>query len=154
MNLKIKAHTLKYWLISANLIIILIFYWTSRTNSNVANTKLTNMSFKNKVHDFEEILAGKSVSTLFEFSNTGESPLLIKEVTTSCGCTVPEWPKEVIQPNGKGTIKIVYDAKYPGRFNKTVTVVYNGKNSPLELTIKGEVPYPKKEAKFTSNKIK
>ena len=116
--------------------------------------ELTNMTFTNKSYDFGEISAGKSVSTLFEFSNTGENPLLIKEVTTSCGCTVLEWPKQTIQPNEKGTIKIVYDAKYPGRFNKTIMVVYNGNDSPLELTIKGEVPYPEKEAKSTFNKIK
>ena len=116
--------------------------------------ELTSMTFKNKVHDFGKIPIGKSVSMLFEFSNTGEKPLLIKEVTTSCGCTVTKWPKEKIQPNEKGEINIVYDAKYPGRFDKTVTVVYNGKDSPLELTIKGEVPYPEKEAKSTSNKIK
>ena len=113
--------------------------------------KWTIMTFKQKEYDFGNISSKKSVSTLFEFSNAGEKPLLIKEVKTSCGCTVPEWSKDIIKPNKKGEIKIVYDAKYPGRFNKTITVVYNGKDSPLELTIKGEVPYPEKEA--SSNKI-
>ncbi|WP_394368018.1 DUF1573 domain-containing protein [Flavobacterium undicola] len=73
-------------------------------------------------------------------------PLLIKDVNTSCGCTVPEWYKGIIKPNKNGEIKIVYDAKYPGRFNKTITVFYNGKDSPINLTIKGEVPYPKKNS--------
>lgn len=117
----------------------------TQTKDDVVITEITNMTFKQKEHDFGEIPMGKSVSTLFKFSNAGESPLLIKEVTTSCGCTVPEWPKEIIEPNKKGEIKIVYDAKYPGLFNKTITVVYNGKDSPLELTIKGKVSYPEKK---------
>lgn len=111
------------------------------------------MTFKQNEHDFGNISSKKSVSTLFEFSNAGEMPLLIKEVKTSCGCTVPEWSKEIIQSNESGEIKILYDAKYPGRFNKTITVFYNGKNSPQVLTIKGEVPYPEEEKKPASNKI-
>lgn len=122
--------------------------------NDATGNELANMIFKQKEHDFGKISAGKSVSTIFEFSNTGESPLLIQNVTTSCGCTVPEWPKEIIKPNENREIKIVYDAKYPGRFNKTITVIYNGKDSPVQLSIKGEVPYPTKEVKSTSNKIK
>lgn len=114
--------------------------------------ELTNIDFKKEKIDFGEILADKSVSTIFEFSNTGESSLLIKEVTTSCGCTVPEWPKGIIKPHESGEIKIVYDAKYPGRFNKTITVVYNGRKSPQQLIIKGEVAYPEEEKKPASNK--
>ncbi|MFA9189553.1 DUF1573 domain-containing protein [Flavobacterium magnesitis] len=107
-------------------------------------SKLTNISFKKKEHNFGEIPLGVSVSTLFKFSNTGGKPLLISRVTSSCGCTVPTWSKGIIKPYESGEIKIIYDAKYPGKFNKTIWVVYNGKNSPLELIIKGEVPYPKR----------
>jgi hypothetical protein len=119
----------------------------SRTQEkdDVSGGELTNITFKQSEYDFGKIPAEKSVSTVFEFSNTGESPLLIKGVTTSCGCTVPKWSKEMIAPNEAGKIIIVYDAKYPGRFDKKITVVYNGKDSPLELTIKGEVPYPTKK---------
>lgn len=111
---------------------------------DISDSVLANITFKKREHDFGNIPSGKGVSTLFQFSNTGENPLLIKDVTTSCGCTVPEWPKEIIKPNENGEIKIVYDAKYPSRFNKTITVIYNGEASPLELTIKGEVLYPEK----------
>jgi hypothetical protein len=106
---------------------------------------LTNITFKQKTYNFGKIPVEKSVSTVFEFSNTGKKTLLIKEVSTSCGCTVPKWSKEKIAPNETGEVSIVYDAKYPGRFNKTIIVVYNGKDSPIKLTIKGEVPYPAKE---------
>jgi hypothetical protein len=124
----------------------------TQENQTPKENEYTNMTFKQKEHDFGNIPSSKSISTLFKFSNSGENPLLIKEVTTSCGCTVPEWSKGLIEPNENGEIKIVYDAKYPGRFNKTITVIYNGKDSPLKLTIKGEVLYPE-EKKSTSNKI-
>lgn len=137
------------------ILIVVCFSCISRTQTKevLKEDELTNIAFKKEVFDFGKIPAGKSVSTVFEFSNTGESPLLIKDVTTSCGCTVPEWTKDIIEPNENGEIKILYDAKYPGRFNKTITVFHNGENSPQELTIKGEVPYPIKEEKSTSNKI-
>lgn len=117
----------------------------SKEKNQVSDGKLTEMIFKHKEYDFGEIPMGKGVSTVFKFLNTGKNPLLIKKVTTTCGCTVPEWPKKIINPNQNGEIKIVYDAKYPGRFNKTITVVYNGKDSPQQLTIKGEIPYPEEE---------
>ena len=85
------------------------------------------------------------VSAVFKFSNTGETPLLIYDVKTSCGCTVPEWPKEGIAPKEEGIIKVNYDAKHFGNFSKTITVFYNGVNSPQLLTIKGEVVYTREE---------
>ncbi|WP_301401839.1 DUF1573 domain-containing protein [Polaribacter huanghezhanensis] len=66
----------------------------------------------------------------------------LDEVITTCGCTVPVWSKETIKPSKKGAIKVTYDSKESGRFHKTITVYFNGKNSPLELKIKGRVAYP------------
>ncbi len=68
--------------------------------------------------------------------------LIINDVKTSCGCTVPEWSKEPIRPGRKGQITIKYDADFPGVFHKTVEVFYNGVDSPYMLGIKGEVEYP------------
>lgn len=108
--------------------------------------KLTTLTFKEKINDLGKLQIGKKLSTQFEFSNSGENMLIIKKVNTSCGCTAAKWSAGIIQPDEKGTIKIVYDAKYPGHFNKTITVFYNGKDSPVQLNIKGEVPYPKKKS--------
>jgi len=107
------------------ILLLVCFSYVSRTQTNkmLTHNELTIMTFKEKQYDFGNIPSGKSVSTLFKFLNTGKNSLLVKEVTTSCGCTVSEWPKEIIEPNESGEIKIVYDAKYPGRFNKTITVV-------------------------------
>lgn len=143
----------KYFYLFIPIIICLSCVSKTQTKKDVGINEFTSMTFKKELHDFGEIPKGKSVSVIFKFTNTGENPLLIKGVITGCSCTVPEWPKEIIAPHEKGEIKIVYDAKYPGRFNKTITVFYNSKKSPQELTIKGEVPHPEKEEKLTQNKI-
>jgi hypothetical protein len=83
----------------------------------------------------------KEAACTFEFSNTGKSALVISDVKTSCGCTVPEWPQKPILPGEKGLLKIRYDAAFPGVFHKTVEVIYNGTGSPVTLEIYGEVEY-------------
>ena len=129
------------------LFITLCISCESRTNveNGISSDKFTNMAFEKEVYNFGVITMGKSVSTTFKFVNSGNNPLLINEVVTSCGCTVPKWSKEIIKPNEISEITVVYDAKYPGQFNKTIKVVYNGKNSPKQLIITGNVPYPKKK---------
>ncbi len=112
-------------------------------NKNLSNGNLSSLLFIKELHDFGEIPANKNATAIFNFSNSGERPLVISEVKTSCGCTVPEYPKDIIKSGKSGQIKVIYDAKYPGRFKKTITLFYNGKDSPKTLTIKGEVPYPK-----------
>ncbi|MFC5683650.1 DUF1573 domain-containing protein [Flavobacterium sp. MAHUQ-51] len=151
MSLKFEANLIsKINFIICMLMLTTFFY---SCNTKASKSENTTIKFEKLLHNFNKTPMGKSVSTLFKFSNTGESPLLIKEVTTACGCTVPEWSKEIIEPNENGEIKIVYDAKYPGLFNKTITVSYNGKDSPQVLTIKGEVSYPEEKENAYSNKI-
>ena len=98
--------------------------------------------FISKTHDFGTILLKNKTSCSYEFSNPGKTPLLISDVKTSCGCTVPEWPKKPILPGAKGLIKVNYDATFPGVFHKTISVFYNGPDSPIELEIKGKVGFP------------
>jgi hypothetical protein len=81
---------------------------------------------------------------LFEFTNTGDAPLVITDVKTSCGCTVPSKPKEPIMPGKTGEIEVKYNMS-PGNFNKTVTVVSNAvnvKDGSTQLRIKGNVIAP------------
>jgi hypothetical protein len=78
---------------------------------------------------------------IFEFTNTGNEPLLIRNAKSSCGCTVPEWPKEPIPPGGKGQIKVQYNMN-PGPISKTITIESNAINKPngmVPLRIKGTV---------------
>lgn len=100
------------------------------------------IQFNEREYDFSSIVLTKKVEYNFIFSNTGKTPLIISNVKTSCGCAVPEWPREPIKPGEKGEIKVRYDAASPGFFHKTITVHYNGKDSPVQLSIKGQVEYP------------
>lgn len=76
---------------------------------------------------------------VFEFKNIGETPLLIQNVQTSCGCTTAQKPEEPIQPGGKSQISVKYDTKRVGDFHKTITVTTNVTTEPIILTIKGKV---------------
>lgn len=128
--------------------LILAFVVTSCLNevnkgSEIALDEYTKIKFNDSNYNFGKINRGKNVFTIFKFLNVGKKPLLIYRAVTNCGCTVVECYKGIIKPNECGKIKVIYDAKFPGRFNKSVTVFYNGKDSPIKLTIKGDVPYPK-----------
>jgi hypothetical protein len=107
------------------------------------------VAFENIEYDFGEITYNDAVDCNFKFTNTGKTALIIQNVKSSCGCSVPEWVKKPIPPGKKSEIKINYDTSYPGVFNKTITVFYNGIESPQTLTIKGSVQYP---GNFKDNK--
>ncbi len=102
------------------------------------------IEFSKEVHDYGTIKYGADGTCTFEFKNTGNSPLIIQNAKGSCGCTVPEWPKEPIAPGAKGTITVRYDTKRPGAINKSVTIQSNAVNEPTAtLRIKGNVlPQP------------
>ena len=103
------------------------------------------ITFEKDLHDFGEIIQGEKVNTEFKFTNTGKNDLLISDAYGSCGCTVPEWPKEPIAPGQSGVIKVQFNsANRSGLFNKTVTVVANTQpNSNSKLIIKGTIIVPK-----------
>ncbi|MDY7396730.1 DUF1573 domain-containing protein [Aureibaculum sp. 2210JD6-5] len=129
------------------ILILILFSYCSKKNASIQRTTI---EFANNIHDFGSIKSKQYANAIFSFSNSGNNPLIITDVKTTCGCTVPEYPKEPLLPNEKGEIKVIYDAKYPGRFNKTITVFYNGKDSPKTLAIKGEVAYPKEFDTFVN----
>ena len=106
-----------------------------------AQTKKANMSFKISQFDFGKIQESKGpVEVVFEFTNTGNEPIIIEKVEASCGCTTPTWSKAPVPRGGKGSIKAVFDpAGRPNSFDKTITVTSNSKNSPYVLRITGEV---------------
>jgi len=100
----------------------------------------TVITFERDLHDFGDIPQGEKVSTDFRFTNTGKNDLLITDAHGSCGCTVPEWPKEPIPPGGSGIIHVVFDSgKRSGQITKKVTVTANTIPNPNTLTIKGNV---------------
>lgn len=109
--------------------------------SALADGGVAEATFKTKSYDFGTIKeANGPVACTFEFTNTGDKPLLIIDATASCGCTKPEYPSKPIKPGKKGKIKVTYSPiGRPGAFKKTVKIKSNGKERTTTLRIEGVV---------------
>ncbi len=107
--------------------------------SAAAPASTAEITFSKDLHDFGTISKGDNGSTEFTFKNTGKEPLIIANAQGSCGCTVPQWPKEPIAPGATSSIKVTYDTKRVGAFTKTVTITSNAQTSSKIITIKGVV---------------
>lgn len=113
---------------------------TSLQAQNLETAKTTaGIDFETKVIDFGTIEKNSDGTRVFSFSNTGNGPLIISDVKTSCGCTVPTYSKEAILPGETGEIEIKYDTKRLGSFSKTITVLSNANQSKKTLKIKGTI---------------
>ena len=100
------------------------------------------IEFKKETIDYGKIEYGSDGIRTFEFVNTGNAPLVIAKVKSSCGCTVPKKPTAPIMPGEKGEIEVKYNTKKAGFIRKTVTVTSNAtnvKDGLSYLKIKGEV---------------
>ncbi len=107
------------------------------------------MEFEKTVHDYGKIEQHGNGECEFIFKNTGTEPLVISNAKGSCGCTVPEWPREPIAPGASAAITVKYDTKRIGLINKTVTINSNAtnvNNGVSILRIKGEVLNPAADA--------
>ncbi|MCH4824105.1 DUF1573 domain-containing protein [Gramella lutea] len=119
------------------LIAIAIFLVAGVTAAQAQKT--AKMEFKSETIDYGEIKKGSDGVRVFEFTNTGDAPLVIEDVKSSCGCTVPKKPEEPILPGKTGQIEVKYDTKRVGPIRKTVTVYSNAEQSIKALKIKGTV---------------
>ena len=98
------------------------------------------IEFEKTVHDYGNVPYNGNGECEFRFTNTGNEPLIVQKPKSSCGCTIPTWPKEPILPGESEVIKVTYKTNRPGIINKTVTVTSNAtKNSTVVLRIKGTV---------------
>ena len=98
------------------------------------------ITFDKTEHDFGIINEGDIVETIFAFTNTGKSELIILSAKGSCGCTVPEWPKEPILPGEKGEIKVKFNSdRKPNKQQKQVTLATNTDAGKEILIIKAQV---------------
>lgn len=124
----------------------------TNTNPPPADGKYPQMSFTKLEHDFGTIKEGEKVETFFTFVNTGEAPLTITNASGSCGCTVPEFPKEPIKPGGTGKMKVSFDSSgKPGNQQKSVNITCNTEKGSEVLTIKANVT-PKAATNTMENK--
>jgi len=97
------------------------------------------IEFVSETIDYGEIEKGSDGVRVFEFTNTGDQPLIISDVKSSCGCTVPSKPKGPIAPGASDVIKVKYDTKRIGPIRKTVTVYSNADQPIKTIKIKGKI---------------
>jgi hypothetical protein len=114
-------------------------------NPNTASGKgdlsqLPAFKFEEESHDFGKIIQGESVSYQFRFRNVGKSDLVISDVSTSCGCTVPTFPKTPIRPGKGESIKVSFNSSGKKGFQtKNIVIVANTQPNTTILKIKAEV---------------
>ena len=101
------------------------------------------ITFEKTEHDFGTILQGERVTYTFHFTNTGNEPLIVSNVSTSCGCTVGDFSRAPVAPGKSGTIKATYDSKgHHGVQNRTLTVTSNTNPNRTVLRLKATVKTP------------
>lgn len=131
---------MKKTLIIVAVSLIAAFQLTAQTSEQPAkNPNAPVITFDKVVHDYGTIIQNSDGTCKFTFTNDGKEPLILSRPKSSCGCTVPTWPKQPILPGKSDVIKVTYSTNRVGPFNKTVTVYSNASNSPIKLQIKGKV---------------
>ncbi|WP_027136875.1 DUF1573 domain-containing protein [Gaetbulibacter saemankumensis] len=89
-------------------------------------SKFPVLEFEEKEHDFGEIEKGTPVETVFKYKNTGDAPLVITNIKSSCGCTVPQdWSREPLAPGGEGKFTVKFNGSGANKVSKTITVTAN-----------------------------
>ncbi|GJM32645.1 MAG: hypothetical protein DHS20C18_16460 [Saprospiraceae bacterium] len=101
---------------------------------------IAKLTFVEATYDFGEVKEGDVVKHTFQFTNTGKVPLLISNARSTCGCTVPEWPKEPIAPGAKGEINVEFNTKNKkNQQSKPVTITANTFPATTKVFLKGYV---------------
>lgn len=115
----------------------------SKGTSEIAAVDTSNapaFKFEKEVYDFGEIKAGEKVTYDFKFKNSGNSPLIISSASATCGCTIPDYPKEPVAPGAEGVIRVEFNsAGKLGMQNKIISITANTIPSLTELNILGNV---------------
>lgn len=129
-------------------VLCLLFLSSVSFGQNDAQTEkatqaLTSMHFDAPTFEYGKIEQGEIVQNVFEFTNSGTEPLIIAQAKGSCGCTVPEWPKEPILPGETAQLLVQFNSKgKSGKQSKRVTITANTEPAQTFLTIKGEINSP------------
>lgn len=107
-----------------------------------SNDNVGVLTFQSDEIDYGTIQQNANGERVFSFTNTGKAPIVISNVKTSCGCTVPAYSKTPILPGETSEIKVKYATNRIGVFKKTITVMSNASEPNKTLKIKGEVLKP------------
>jgi hypothetical protein len=97
------------------------------------------ITFSETEYDFGTVRTGEEAVHYFVFSNTGNAPLAIVNIRASCGCMASEWTKKPVNAGGRDSLRIEYNTRIKGSFNKTIAVQSNAENGDIELKIRGSV---------------
>lgn len=98
------------------------------------------LNLENDSYDFGKVAEGTMIEHVFTFTNTGDAPLIISQVSASCGCTTPEYSTHPIIPGQEGTVKVVFDSNgQVGQQHKVISVLSNGSAKVTLLHLRGEV---------------
>ncbi len=101
------------------------------------------IAFKEQTFDFGKITQGEKVTHTFMFSNTGGAALVISSAQGSCGCTVPQYPRQPIKPGESGKIDVTFNSEgKAGKVEKTITVISNCEPNTMVISIKAEIIVP------------
>jgi hypothetical protein len=120
-----------------------LVYNPVRSDGTIDSSYLPILKWDENIFDFGTIFEGDVVEKKFTFSNVGTAPLIIITATSTCGCTVPEWPKTRILPDSSGTVLVKFNSRNKiGAQNKEVTIFANTLPNQSKLTIKGTVKKP------------
>ncbi|MDX2191592.1 MAG: DUF1573 domain-containing protein [Bacteroidota bacterium] len=112
------------------------------------STKYARILFEQSTYDFGKIKQGEVVKHTFKFKNDGDTALYITNASASCGCTVPQWPKEAVQKGDTGVIQVQFNSTgKSGVQNKTIMITANTLPNISTIVLKGEVEAPKVETK-------
>ena len=116
----------------------------SDKNQPVANTTAENapvMNFKESHFDFGKITVGDAVTHVFRFTNTGKSPLVIKDIKTQCGCTAADYPKDPVAPGAEADITVNFNTKgkMPGMVIKEVSIYSNTQPEVTKIAIAAQL---------------
>ncbi|GAB3691147.1 hypothetical protein GCM10027592_08960 [Spirosoma flavus] len=110
-------------------------------SKQAASGKMPKITFEQKdIYDFGTLTEGDTVEHDFAFTNTGEFPLIINNITASCGCTTPDWPHEPVAPGKKSSVRVRFNSRgKSGQQNKTITIFANTEPAMTDLQFKAMV---------------
>ena len=123
----------------AILALVIVSSGCDRSPEEKAKVSGQEIWFEELMHDYGQIEEDSDGSWSFKFKNLGEKAIVINRVRSTCGCTVPDWPREPIEPGASGEITVKYNTATTGTFLKSVAVYSSAANSPVKLQIKGKV---------------
>ncbi len=135
------------------LFITLISLFVLTTQAQEVDSNAPIITFETTTIDYGTIEKGSDGTRFFKFTNTGKSPLKIISVKSTCGCTIPKYPKEEIMPGKSNVIEVKYNTNTNSpRFSKSVSIYTNATESRTILRIKGQVVDPNAPAPIQKQK--